>query len=120
MAGRPTKYNKEIVALAKDYLINFDKDGDVIPTIEGLALHINIVRDTIYLWIKRDDREEFSYIVSEILQKQARILVNKGLSSDFNASITKLMLTKHGYVDKVESTVDATVKVKEFNDMYND
>ena len=31
-------------------------------------------------------------------------LIAKGLKGEFNASITKLMLTKHGYTDKQDVT----------------
>ena len=35
---------------------------------------------------------------------QERKLLSNGLTNEFNASITKLLLTKHGYTDKVENT----------------
>jgi len=106
-AGRPTKYNEETCVKAYDYLNNFGSNGDVIPTIEGLALTLDIRRETVYDWIKHPEKTEFSNIVDEVLAKQSQILVNKGLTSDFNASITKLMLTKHGYSDKQE--IDANL-----------
>jgi hypothetical protein len=34
-----------------------------------------------------------------IAEKQERELLNNGLSGDFNYSITKMMLSKHGYSD---------------------
>ena len=33
------------------------------------------------------------------------MLANSGLKGDTNASITKLLLTKHGYSDKVENAL---------------
>ena len=34
------------------------------------------------------------------MKKQEKDLINKGLTGDFNSTITKLILTKHGYSDK--------------------
>jgi len=48
MAGRPTKYSEKILKQAKDYVKNFRRYGDVIPTVEGLALILKVNRDTIY------------------------------------------------------------------------
>ena len=103
MAGRPSKYNNRTNKQALFYLENFDVDGDVIPTIEGLAEHLGICRDTVYDWSDQDNKKEFSYILTKILQKQAKILLNKGLTSEFNSVMAKLMLSKHGYVEKKES-----------------
>lgn len=109
MAGRPTSYNNEILDKVKDYRDNW-KDiypEDVIPTIEGLSLHINIARSTIYDWISQEDREElkeFSDIVASILATQGKTLVNKGLTNEFNSSITKAIISKHGYREGTEVT----------------
>jgi len=98
--GRPTKYCKEILEKAKEYLETFNKDGDVIPTIEGLSLFLGISRPTIYDWEKHEDKKDFSYITREIATKQKQILIQKGLTSDFNSAITKLMLGTHGISEK--------------------
>jgi hypothetical protein len=39
------------------------------------------------------------------MAKQERELLNGSLKGDYNATISKLMLTKHGYSDKVESEI---------------
>lgn len=104
-AGRPTDYSDEICRKARLYLQTFDKDGDLIPTIAGLALELKVSRQTVYAWAKEPEKHEFSDIVNEILAKQEILLVNKGLSGDFNAAITRLALGKHGYSEKVEQEV---------------
>ncbi len=48
-----------------------------------------------------------------ILARQKRTLINKGLTGVFNATIVKLMLSKHGYSEKVDQTVTGAVPVKE-------
>jgi len=98
--GRPTIYCDEMIGQAKEYLETFDKDGDVIPTIEGLSLFLGISRAIIYIWEKESDKQEFLDITKEIAQKQKSILINKGLTSEFNSAITKLMLGTHGISEK--------------------
>lgn len=108
-AGRPTNYNEAILEKARDYLDNwqniFPADGDVIPTVEGLALYLGIARSTLYLWAKDEDKQDFSDIFGRILEKQAKILVTKGLDGKFSPVITKVMLTKHNYREGVESDI---------------
>lgn len=117
--GRPTKYNQAILNDSNHYLENFEENGDVIPSIEGLSEHLEIARSTIYDWQKQEGKEEFSDILEKILAKQARILMNSGLKGDFNSAIVKLALGKHGYSDKTDLTSsDGTMSPKSFNDFY--
>lgn len=66
-----------------------------LPNIGGLAVYLDIARDTIYDWKKK--HPDFSYIVEKILAEQENRLVNGGISGDYNATISKVMMTKHGY-----------------------
>lgn len=102
-AGRPTEYTKAIEKKARHYAENFKEYGDVIPNVAGLSLALKVARSTIYLWIKDKDKLIFSDIVEEILARQESRLVNGGLDNTFNASITKLLLNKHGYHEKQET-----------------
>lgn len=79
-----------------------------IPSIEWLAKYINVSRSTIYKW--RDEQKDFSDILEEILEEQAIRLINMGLSWRYNPTITKLMLTKHWYVDKEETKSEWTIE----------
>lgn len=71
-----------------------------LPTLEGLALHLKITRSTLYEWRKDPEKKDFSDIVDELLSKQAASLIHNGVNGKSNSNITKLLLTKHGYVDK--------------------
>jgi len=102
MAGRPTIYCDEMVAKAADYLDTYTDDGDVIPSIEGLALRLCIARSTVYKWAEEEGKEPFSDILDQLMAKQGKELINKGLTGDFNSTISKLILTKHRYSDKQE------------------
>lgn len=99
--GCPSKLNHELIAKANEYLYGgYELVGDVIPSLAGLACYLGIARSTIYEYEKINS--EFSDIVEAILSLQENKLINKGLIGDFNASVTKLILTKHGYSDKQE------------------
>lgn len=118
-AGRPTIYNEEILTKTKEYIdsctdiivdVSIDPNKPIyktkvnIPTIEGLAYHLGINKDTIYTW--RKEKSEFSDLIEELLAKQAKELVNKGLSGDYNSTIAKVLLTKHGYREGIDATTD--------------
>jgi hypothetical protein len=99
-ASPPTKYTPELLQKAKAYVDGvWELDGDKVPTIEGLALHICISRDTLYAWDGAEGKDEISDILSVLRGIQAKKLINNGLSGDYNATITKMMLSKHGYVE---------------------
>lgn len=98
--GRPTKLTDELmdkakVYVQKDYLID-----ELIPTMQGLALYLGVSNKVLYNW--RNENDEFLHIVEDLMDLQAKNLFRGGLTGDFNASITKLLLTKHGFSDRVE------------------
>lgn len=107
--GAPTKYTPKLLKKAADYIDDYKENGDVIPSIEGLAEYLEISRTCIYTWREQEDKEEFSYILEKILSKQARVLINEGLKGEFNAAIAKLALGKHGYHDKQATELSGTV-----------
>lgn len=107
--GRPTKLNDELIAKAKEYVYDFRSNDDIIPSVAGLACYLDIARSTIYKY--KDENPDFSDILERIEQLQEKMLINGGLMGDFNAPITKLMMTKHGYSDKQD--VDHTTGGKE-------
>lgn len=120
--GRPSEYSLEIIKKTQEYIESCEDDEIQqtigmsakgtelfknkvvvnIPTIEGLAYYLKINRDTIYDWSKKF--KEFSDIIEELKAKQANALINKGLSGDYNPTIAKVLLTKHGYREGIENT----------------
>jgi len=110
--ARPTKWSEEIEERATRYIIDYQMYGDMIPSIEGMAEHLELHRDTLYEWAKDKDKG-FSDILGRCMQVQAKTLVNNGLNNTFNSAITKLVLGKHGYHDKMEQDItssDGTMK----------
>ena len=82
------------------------EEGDIVPTVAGLACVLKISRETIYEWARNDDR--FSDVHKELMSVQERQLVNGGLAGGFNSAVTKVMMTKHGYTDKVEQDITSS------------
>lgn len=125
--GRPTKYTKDITEKAEKYLSEcIDTTEQVVtgesgkftsykekikvnlPTIEGLAVYLEVHRDTLYEWEKEHD--EFSDIIERLRGSQIKALVNNGLSGDYNPTIAKVLLSKHGYSEKQEIQHSGEIK----------
>lgn len=103
--ARPTDYTPELLEEAKKYIYAPEALGranDSIPNIAGFALYLGISRPTVYEWAKA--HKEFSYIVDDILAEQEQMLLQRGLKGEYQPTIAKLMLTKHGYTDKQDIT----------------
>lgn len=105
--ARPTIYNEEILIKAREYLVlckdNFEIKKVKIPTKGGLARHLDVARETLYDWATK--YSEFSDIMEEVSSEQEDRLINNGLSGDYNSTIAKVLLTKHGYSDKQETDI---------------
>ena len=103
--ARPTIYKKAILKKAKQYLEDPLPKDEVVHSIEGLAEAMDITRTTIYDWESQDDKKEFSYIVGQVRQRQAKTLINKGLDGTFVSPVVKVMLSKHNYSEKIQQEV---------------
>ncbi len=122
--GRPTKYNKEMFEKAEEYIKEcVDKLERVVesnneltgrtrfiqkfkvklPKAEGLALYLGVSRDTLYEWAKQ--YPDFSDILEKVNQIQADRVINEALAGNYNATIAKLLLGKHGYKESSETDV---------------
>lgn len=107
--GRPSDYTPELLKKARDYN---DNCPDTVHSIEGICDHLDIARTTAYRWAEEEGKEEFKYILDKTLKKQAKALINNGLDGTFNSTIAKLILTKHGYNDKIEQTGEGNLTIK--------
>ena len=97
--GRPTDYTPEMLDLCRDYI---DNCPDKVPMVVGLCKHINRASSTVYRWAEEEDKAEFKDILGEIKDLQHLKLINSGLDNEFNSAITKMMMTKHGYSEKIQ------------------
>ena len=101
MAGRPTNLTKYVIQQAWDYVDGFEAHGHAVPSVVGLCKVIGRARSTVYAWAEDEDNE-FSDILRAVNENQELVTFNRALTGDYNASIAKLLLGKHGYSDKQE------------------
>ena len=106
-AGRPTKLTPNMMKLAQKYVDEkkklFKTDALTrLPSVAELALELEIPRRTLYQWA--DANQEFHHILEWVMNLQEQELTQKGLDGQYNPTITKLMLSKHGYRDSQEVT----------------
>ncbi len=109
--GRPSKYNNVILNKAQQYIETYDSldIGHKIPSVAGLAVYLQVHKDTIYEWCKH--HAEFSDSVKSMMCQQEAVLLGNGLDGTFNAHITKLVLSKHGYGDNSNKNNSITVTI---------
>jgi len=91
--GRPTKYIPEkIYPLAEEYIKSCGREQTELPTIEGLALKLNVNLDTLYEW--QNKYPEFSETLKKILAKQKTQLINDGMygGKEVNATMAIFLL----------------------------
>lgn len=102
--GRPSELTPEVIEKAWAYLKGgYQQQGNAVPSVAGLAFGLGKHRDTMYEWA--DQNAEFSDILKAINTAQEMLLIDGALTGDFNAPFTKLLMTKHGYSDKMETDV---------------
>lgn len=71
------------------------------PTLDGLALHLNIHRATLYKWEKI--YPEISDTLEQIRSLQKIRLMNSGVDGSYNSVIAKMLLSaNHGLHEKKE------------------
>ncbi len=94
--GRPTKYIPEVIyPLIEKYLAAINDTQ--LPSVEGLALELNVNTDTIYEWAKV--YPEFSDTIKKIAQKQKQQLMDDGMygGKEVNAAMAIFLLkVNHG------------------------
>ena len=101
--GRPSTL-PDCIDPATEYVEGgYLEHDEIYPSIAGLAVFLKKSRETIHKWAR--ENEQFSDIVTRLMAKQEKILANSGLKGETNSTITKLLLTKHGYSDKVENAL---------------
>lgn len=114
-AGAPTLYDKEkTIFMAERYLEEYNVNGELIPSVAGLALYLGVSRSVVHLWATQEDKTEFLDMLEKIKAKQELLLLTGGLGGTMNSTITKLVLSKHGYSDKVDhESSDGSMSPKE-------
>lgn len=99
-SGPKIKLNDTYCEKAEEYIHVTD---DKIPSVAGMCIHMGIVKSTLHIWAKENTR--ISNALKNVKLYQENKLLNGGLSGEFNAAITKLVLHNHGYSDKSDTVV---------------
>lgn len=125
--GQPTLYNEKTLDKAYEYLNDCKKEEDIYEIIEdsedndgnkivrrygasgkvsmpnagGLAIHLQVTRDTIYQWARV--HEDFAYFMDLMNAVRENRLHEGGLSGRYSSSITAIMLGKYGYHKVVDN-----------------
>lgn len=113
--GRPSKLTQQLVERAMMYVIGGYQETDlreVVPTIAGLSMYLGVSRSIVNQWASdakdepdNDLKQQFLDIAQAIKAKQEIMLVSGGLRGDFNPTIAKLLLHKHGYKDEAKTAL---------------
>jgi len=124
MAGRPKKYKtpKELEVVINQYfddvecetsawVEDLDKDGnsiyDYVPTISGLAYHLDIATETLRRY---ENDDEFSATIKKAKQKVEMFLERKLYGQNVTGTIFNLK-NNFGWKDKREHDVNAKVDI---------
>jgi len=99
--GRPTKYIPSVIApKIREYLETCGRNQTSLPTIEGLAIYLDVNPDSIYEWAKRYPK--FSETLKKIMAKQKQQLMDDGMygGKEVNAGMAIFLLkANHGMKD---------------------
>jgi len=112
--GAPSKYTESMPDRLRDYVHGgFAGDGDVIPTKAGFAVLVEVCEKTLDNW--GSEHPEFLRMLQYLLAKQHKLLINKGLTGDYNSTIGKMLLcSDHGHKERSETTHDMSTTLAEF------
>ena len=117
--GRPSKYDPIFIDKVDEYLkqcadsYKAVNTGDKVimklevslPMIEDFAEYIEVSVESIYNWEK--EYPEFLQATNKIRSRQKKVLINKGVSGEYNPFITKLVLSaNHGMRERSDVTSD--------------
>ena len=99
--GRPTKYSEEIHEKALQYIDGgWREKGHKHPSLVGFARSIKVSKQTLYNWGEK--HPEFLDTLDELQAEQEFTVLDNALTGDYVAPISKLVLSNHGYSDKVQ------------------
>lgn len=103
--GRPSEYDPAFVAKVEEYIASCQDDahGNVnLPKREGLAKFFLVTRQTLDNWSK--EHPDFFDALERLDAEQKERLIDRSLSSRYNPTIAKLLLSaNHGMAEKTES-----------------
>jgi len=103
--GRPSKYSEEIPNTTSKYIYDC-LASERFPTVEGLAINLDVGTRTLYDWEKV--HEEFSQTMEKLRDAQKQLLITNALTGKFNTRFSIFLLkAAHGMTEK-EPFINAT------------
>src|SRR5574343_216089 len=116
--GRPTKYDPKFLDVVNKYILEAVPENMDIPTMEGLALKLDVEIKTLYNWSKKNP--DFLHAIRRLKKEQKQHLIKTGIfgGKEINPTIIALMLrVNHKMVEVTKSTnkTDLTSGGKKLN-----
>lgn len=100
LVGRPTKYSPAVFDKIEEYLSMCGREQTSLPTVEGLAMKLDVTTETIYQWAKK--YPGFSDTIKKIAERQKQQLMDDGMygGKEVNAAMAIFLLkVNHGMRD---------------------
>mgnify|MGYP003652828030 CR=1 FL=1 len=101
-----TGLTADAMLAAREYIrmvVSGEHESQVLPTVAGLALHLDLTKMVLYNWKKNQTEnpnyEDFCNVMELLTSNQEVVLVNGGLTGKYTQQIVKMLLTHHGYTD---------------------
>jgi len=112
-AGRPTKYKPEVIVRLDEYLASAIPENMEIPTVEGIALKLEVNKTTLYEWAKKHG--EFSNALAKLKMMQKENLIKIGIfgGKEINSTIVSLLLKVNHDMIETEKKILAGDKENE-------
>lgn len=115
--GRPTKYIPEVIyPKVEEYISSCGREATELPSIEGLAIHLEVNPDTLYEWSEK--HPQFSETIKRILIKQKKQLMDDGMygGKEVNSAMAIFLLkANHGLKDGSQVQFNQQLNVGEGN-----
>jgi len=109
--GRPTKYKPELIDKIEEYMAMCGRENMALPTIEGLAIHLGVISETIREWVKKYPK--FSASIKKIVDRQKEQLMNDGMygGKEINQAMAIFLLKcNHGMKEPPTTLIQVNVK----------
>ena len=100
--ARLTTYSDKVLKDCQNYLENWKEIGDNLPSVVGMCIYANVSKSSVYNWVKDAANSGLLDTLEAVKEIQEHTAINKGISGEFNSTITKLVLANHGYHEKKE------------------
>jgi hypothetical protein len=107
MAKAPYKYSEDIIIKTNEYISSCSMAQMELPTVEGLALFLEVNDDTIVEWSKT--YEEFGELYKKLMMTQKVQLINNGAygGKEVNTAMFIFLLkNNHNMKDRTDVTTN--------------